>query len=165
MKAVRVSQNIWGNWNGYFGRKKVAEFGTDSMDAGSWRTFFNVGHSVDDLLVLANPKAGLVPTELNWLSRPAWGVNPQFFELGPRASIQLMLSVFLLNGSQLGILAKKVGTCELVMIPLYTVSKDGLVLDSQVLAIITRVPDLVLVMEAWRRRKSLDSALEDKPVT
>ena len=28
--------NIWGNWNGYEGRKKVKEFGLDKFDAVEW---------------------------------------------------------------------------------------------------------------------------------
>jgi hypothetical protein len=32
----RIHQNIWGNWNGYKGRRKVVEFGTDAVAAGAW---------------------------------------------------------------------------------------------------------------------------------
>lgn len=33
---VRIHQNIWGNWNGYIGTRKVAEFGTDKHRANQW---------------------------------------------------------------------------------------------------------------------------------
>ena len=32
----RIKQNIWGNWNGYEGTRKVREFGTDKWDAELW---------------------------------------------------------------------------------------------------------------------------------
>lgn len=32
----RIRQNIWGNWNGYKGCRKVVEFGTDAVAAGAW---------------------------------------------------------------------------------------------------------------------------------
>jgi len=32
----KAKQNAWGNWNGYVGRKKVIEFGTDDVRAGHW---------------------------------------------------------------------------------------------------------------------------------
>jgi hypothetical protein len=32
----KVKQNIWGNWCGYVGRNRVAEFGTDEIAAGYW---------------------------------------------------------------------------------------------------------------------------------
>lgn len=32
----RIHQNIWGNWNGYEGTRKVREFGTDNWDAELW---------------------------------------------------------------------------------------------------------------------------------
>jgi hypothetical protein len=32
----RIHQNIWGNWNGYEGKKRVVEFGTDEVRAGHW---------------------------------------------------------------------------------------------------------------------------------
>lgn len=33
---ARIAQNIWGNWNGYIGTRKVREFGVRSDDAESW---------------------------------------------------------------------------------------------------------------------------------
>lgn len=32
----RIRQNVWGNWNGYEGTRKVVEFGTDNQDAEHW---------------------------------------------------------------------------------------------------------------------------------
>lgn len=32
----KIKQNIWGNWNGYLGGRKVAVFGTDEIAAGYW---------------------------------------------------------------------------------------------------------------------------------
>lgn len=32
----KAEQNVWGNWNGYEGNRKVAEFGTDDVRAGYW---------------------------------------------------------------------------------------------------------------------------------
>ena len=32
----RIHQNVWGNWNGYIGRRKVHEFGTDEDEAKLW---------------------------------------------------------------------------------------------------------------------------------
>ena len=32
----RVRVNIWGNWNGYEGRVRVQEFGTDEIGARQW---------------------------------------------------------------------------------------------------------------------------------
>ena len=32
----RIHQNIWGNWNGYLGTRKVIEFGLDSWEAEHW---------------------------------------------------------------------------------------------------------------------------------
>lgn len=32
----KVKQNVWGNWNGYEGGRKVQEFGTDDVSAGYW---------------------------------------------------------------------------------------------------------------------------------
>lgn len=32
----RIHQNVWGNWNGYEGTRKVREFGTDKWDARLW---------------------------------------------------------------------------------------------------------------------------------
>lgn len=32
----KIRQNIWGNWNGYIGRSKVIEFGTDEFRANEW---------------------------------------------------------------------------------------------------------------------------------
>jgi hypothetical protein len=33
---ARIRQNIWGNWNGYVGTRKVREFGTDEREAAAW---------------------------------------------------------------------------------------------------------------------------------
>ena len=33
---ARIKQNVWGNWNGYVGKKKVMDFGTDERDAQQW---------------------------------------------------------------------------------------------------------------------------------
>lgn len=33
---VKIHLNIWGNWNGYVGTRKVIEFGTDEIDARDW---------------------------------------------------------------------------------------------------------------------------------
>lgn len=33
----RLKQNVWGNWSGYLGVKKVIEFGTDKLgEAEEW---------------------------------------------------------------------------------------------------------------------------------
>jgi hypothetical protein len=32
----RIHQNVWGNWNGYVGRNRVIEFGTDWRRAEEW---------------------------------------------------------------------------------------------------------------------------------
>jgi hypothetical protein len=32
----RIKQNLWGNWNGYQGTRKVIEFGTDQIAAKYW---------------------------------------------------------------------------------------------------------------------------------
>jgi hypothetical protein len=32
----RIRQNLWGNWNGYRGTKKVISFGTDGVAAKYW---------------------------------------------------------------------------------------------------------------------------------
>ena len=32
----RIKQNIWGNWNGYEGARKVVEFGTNEQGAQEW---------------------------------------------------------------------------------------------------------------------------------
>lgn len=32
----RIHQNVWGNWNGYEGTRKVKEFGTGGGDAEEW---------------------------------------------------------------------------------------------------------------------------------
>jgi len=32
----RIKQNIWGNWKGYEGRRKVQDFGTDEQAARDW---------------------------------------------------------------------------------------------------------------------------------
>lgn len=37
MSIRRVKQNVWGNWNGYIGRRKVIEFGPDDVRAGYWK--------------------------------------------------------------------------------------------------------------------------------
>lgn len=38
----RIHQNIWGNWNGYEGTRKVIEFGTDEIDAREWLGFVSI---------------------------------------------------------------------------------------------------------------------------
>ena len=32
----RIKQNVWGNWNGYEGNRKVIEFGTGEFEANEW---------------------------------------------------------------------------------------------------------------------------------
>jgi hypothetical protein len=32
----KIKQNIWGNWNGYEGRSRVQEFGTDDIASAYW---------------------------------------------------------------------------------------------------------------------------------
>lgn len=32
----RIRLNAWGNWNGYIGKHKVIEFGTDEQRAKNW---------------------------------------------------------------------------------------------------------------------------------
>jgi hypothetical protein len=32
----RIRQNIWGNWKGYEGSRKVHDFGTDEVEAKRW---------------------------------------------------------------------------------------------------------------------------------
>lgn len=32
----RIRQNIWGNWKGYLGTKRVEDFGTDERAAKDW---------------------------------------------------------------------------------------------------------------------------------
>jgi len=32
----KLKKNVWGNWNGYLGRKKVMEFGTNEVKATDW---------------------------------------------------------------------------------------------------------------------------------
>ena len=32
----RIHQNVWGNWNGYAGSRRVEDFGTDEMNARYW---------------------------------------------------------------------------------------------------------------------------------
>lgn len=32
----KIHQNVWGNWNGYEGTRKVADFGTDEQGAREW---------------------------------------------------------------------------------------------------------------------------------
>jgi len=36
MSARCIHKNVWDNWNGYIGRKKVIEFGTDAYAAREW---------------------------------------------------------------------------------------------------------------------------------
>lgn len=33
----RVKENVYGNWNGYEGQRRVKEFGTDETEALLWR--------------------------------------------------------------------------------------------------------------------------------
>jgi hypothetical protein len=35
-KKVKIHQNVWDNWNGYVGNKKVIEFGLDEYKAREW---------------------------------------------------------------------------------------------------------------------------------
>ena len=32
----RIKQNIWGNWNGYEGTRRVMQFGTSERNAKHW---------------------------------------------------------------------------------------------------------------------------------
>jgi len=32
----RIRQNVWGNWNGYIGSRKVYEIGSSEFDAKVW---------------------------------------------------------------------------------------------------------------------------------
>lgn len=32
----KIKQNVWGNWNGYEGTRKVKEFGTGEFEAREW---------------------------------------------------------------------------------------------------------------------------------
>jgi hypothetical protein len=45
----KIKQNIWGNWNGYEGRNRVQQFGTDEIAAAYWSLTgnidFNAGYS------------------------------------------------------------------------------------------------------------------------
>lgn len=34
--SVEVRQNVWGNWNGYIGGKRVHEIGSSEFDAKIW---------------------------------------------------------------------------------------------------------------------------------
>ncbi len=36
MSKQRIKLNVWGNWNGYKGNKKVIEFGCDERAANDW---------------------------------------------------------------------------------------------------------------------------------
>lgn len=36
MTTKRIKQNVWGNWNGYEGSRKVKEFGTRGDEAEEW---------------------------------------------------------------------------------------------------------------------------------
>jgi hypothetical protein len=36
MSSRKILTNVWGNINGYVGRKKVKEFGTNDIAAGDW---------------------------------------------------------------------------------------------------------------------------------
>lgn len=45
----KIKQNVWGNWNGYVGRRRVIQFGTDDIAAAYWSLMgtvdFNAGYS------------------------------------------------------------------------------------------------------------------------
>ena len=45
----KIKQNIWGNWNGYEGRRRVQEFGTSDIASAYWLLTgdvdFNAGYS------------------------------------------------------------------------------------------------------------------------
>ena len=45
----KIKQNIWGNWNGYEGRNRVQQFGTDEIAAAYWsltgEVDFNAGYA------------------------------------------------------------------------------------------------------------------------
>jgi hypothetical protein len=45
----KIKQNIWGNWNGYEGRRRVQQFGTDEISAAYWsltgEVDFNAGYA------------------------------------------------------------------------------------------------------------------------
>jgi hypothetical protein len=32
----RIHRNVWDNWNGYLGSRRVIEFGMDGQDAREW---------------------------------------------------------------------------------------------------------------------------------
>lgn len=36
INKARIKQNVWGNWNGYVGTRKVMEFGCRELDAKYW---------------------------------------------------------------------------------------------------------------------------------
>lgn len=45
----KIKQNIWGNWNGYEGRRRVQEFGTNDIASAYWfltgEVDFNAGYA------------------------------------------------------------------------------------------------------------------------
>jgi hypothetical protein len=47
----KIKQNIWGNWNGYEGRNRVQQFGTDEISAAYWaltgEVNFNAGYAAE----------------------------------------------------------------------------------------------------------------------
>jgi hypothetical protein len=47
----KIKQNIWGNWNGYEGRSRVQQFGTDEIAAAYWsltgEVDFNAGYAAE----------------------------------------------------------------------------------------------------------------------
>jgi len=57
MKTYRIKQNIYGNWNGYVGNRKVEDFGLDEVRALAWLT------QVDEMDIL---RAGLRPWHAGW---------------------------------------------------------------------------------------------------
>jgi hypothetical protein len=48
----KIKQNIWGNWKGYEGTRKVADFGTDEREATAWAA------------------GGQLPPEFDWNNPP-----------------------------------------------------------------------------------------------
>ena len=35
---LRIKQDIWGNWKGYYGARRLLDFGTDDVKAEAWLT-------------------------------------------------------------------------------------------------------------------------------
>lgn len=45
-KKRKIRQNIYGNWNGYEGRRRVKEFGLDKIEAEIWVGIRNADASI-----------------------------------------------------------------------------------------------------------------------